>query len=1498
KGSAVSVVGEKISLCGNGLLEAGEDCDPPNKNAGCGLNCLYIGNTSTSTCGNGLLEHEFGEECDTADANTKIGCGANCLHIGSEKTTGAIDADASICGNGQIGKGEDCDIGISGSIANPKSSLNCSEKCLHTGTRLSGLWCYNSRLNYSNYGFIKKDYEAACANSASICGNKISEPEEDPECDTQSGVNQNCNDYCLLKTGDSASDNSSGNNCASNSSLEGCSGEKHQHIGSSLNYSSPSSCGDGEVGLGEDVFCEGNGLTRNREFWNPWALAIGIGEGEPDMSRVPPAQWAQVRVESAEKSAVTGKVFSGAGEFIIYCGYQSDDECRRFGDNYGLGKNTCCYPKPVLTSTMPENNSRDVCPNTYLEARFDKEIDKNTLAGNVLLAKGIDTGVCGDSGLRDITGLVYENIDKIETTSWYKKIFVRVGEFLSRIFGHEASAADIAATAWCAVNDYGSADVIPIPDTSPTSTRVIIKLKEPLAINSKYAIVLQEGIKDTKGVSIGKALSGRKINWKITTRGSICEINSLSVVPDKYYFSRAGSSITLDAQAKTFGGETIQPIMGFYGWQIIWGPKNNDFVTITDTISSQNQITAQNRNGEIDIIASANIKAEDNKYTPTRGIVATGVSRITIFLCENPWPPKDLYLSGAGPYAIFPFTDEEGNNDGTDLNGNFNNSILAPSDFGGYFNFKTYYCADAGEYGILDDLPFMKVTAQTSAKLLEKTGVCQKTGASCNALLPCQSVCVYRGGANDGNLVLNSNGNFITCAIGSDCGLGADCFAATCDNPEKVLKRFLFTSETNRDVIGIQIFPNTSRLSLREWFNNSKEQGGQGFTGQMQDVKINGYDALTDGSNIYLDALNYTSDKKLYTNIYLFSINADAKQETKKVFEQMMQNLKLNSNLSNYGYCGINADTISEPYTSCENDLDCPSGQICSAKVNKLKRNYERLRDLKTIENNLNEYFEKNTSFPDLKEGTYLAGQTLSAWPSWSVLSSAVGYNLPADPINELGKSGTCSKSTNIFCVGETCPSGETCVLHDPATGWSVEDRRFSFACNLNSYAYRYLYKENSKNYEVRAKFEEPFLNQLASGGVAGWINFVKSFVNIANFKTNDSSGICVFSGSAFEVSSYNQGVCGDKIINVGSEECDPIGSVSVDASQCSVSGGSAQKKTCLTGCVWGAPQSILCSQLSKCGNNIVESGEKCDDGVLNGKFNHCSSDCKSKYSGEGYCGDGVLSAKYEICDILVRPAGSGLCVGGTNYGGVCISVSDCPTILRGEYAGCEIKNDILKQIFQEKYALKKENSCGWDCQSYGPYCGDGAVQIEYEECEDNVACVTSDNKNGFKECNKLTCKFKTGECVVPTVVPITSATPACGDGVVGSDEACDNGVANNGKTCVAEYGKTCSYCSSDCKNTIAVQSKEYCGDGIINGDEVCDTSPDAGIIWARNAEDACGDDAIGTTGLQTCATQPNLVTHGYKVPLCSEEKTDPYSFKKGTKQCLNNCKTLQSNCV
>jgi cysteine-rich repeat protein len=103
--------GETLSpiLCGNGILETGEECDDGNttNGDGCSAQCKI----EAAACGNGVLE--AGEQCDDGNTTSGDGCSATC--------------QTEFCGDGivQPGLGEECDDG-----ANGNNGDGCTDSCL------------------------------------------------------------------------------------------------------------------------------------------------------------------------------------------------------------------------------------------------------------------------------------------------------------------------------------------------------------------------------------------------------------------------------------------------------------------------------------------------------------------------------------------------------------------------------------------------------------------------------------------------------------------------------------------------------------------------------------------------------------------------------------------------------------------------------------------------------------------------------------------------------------------------------------------------------------------------------------------------------------------------------------------------------------------------------------------------------------------------------------------------------------------------------------------------------------------------------------------------------------------------------------------------------------------------------------------------------------------------------------------------------------------------
>lgn len=93
-------------LCGNGVLDPGEDCDttPSPGSDSCDLECR------NAACGNGALEP--GEMCEVVVFEERGSCDTSCMQVGPIG-----------CGNGAIEQGEECDDG------NLASGDGCDADC-------------------------------------------------------------------------------------------------------------------------------------------------------------------------------------------------------------------------------------------------------------------------------------------------------------------------------------------------------------------------------------------------------------------------------------------------------------------------------------------------------------------------------------------------------------------------------------------------------------------------------------------------------------------------------------------------------------------------------------------------------------------------------------------------------------------------------------------------------------------------------------------------------------------------------------------------------------------------------------------------------------------------------------------------------------------------------------------------------------------------------------------------------------------------------------------------------------------------------------------------------------------------------------------------------------------------------------------------------------------------------------------------------------------------
>ena len=232
------------------------------------------------------------------------------------------------------------------------------------------------------------------------------------------------------------------------------------------------------------------------------------------------------------------------------------------------------------------------------------------------------------------------------------------------------------------------------------------------------------------------------------------------------------------------------------------------------------------------------------------------------------------------------------------------------------------------------------------------------------------------------------------------------------------------------------------------------------------------------------------------------------------------------------------------------------------------------------------------------------------------------------------------------------------------------------------------------------------------------------------------------------------------------------------------------------------------------CGDGTKNGPEACDEGPLNGQYDHCNENC----TGVNSCGDSVVDSPTELCDnnMIACNAitGAGFvntaevpcngtcdgwvtdsCVCNTGYekngSGTCVDINECTVPSHNCDANatcsntdgsftCEC-NDYYTGSGTECTFCNSATSCGADCTHcpvQSPYCKDNGNSTS--QC---IECLTSLDCSSGYECNGE------GSCV--DIDECSSGTDNCDE-----NADCNNTTGSFYCTCKANYsgdGVTCT---------------------------------------------------------------------------------------------------------
>ncbi|CAD8205824.1 unnamed protein product [Paramecium pentaurelia] len=261
------------------------------------------------------------------------------------------------------------------------------------------------------------------------------------------------------------------------------------------------------------------------------------------------------------------------------------------------------------------------------------------------------------------------------------------------------------------------------------------------------------------------------------------------------------------------------------------------------------------------------------------------------------------------------------------------------------------------------------------------------------------------------------------------------------------------------------------------------------------------------------------------------------------------------------------------------------------------------------------------------------------------------------------------------------------------------------------------------------------------------------------------------------------------------------------------------------------------------CGDKIIQGQEECDDGnqiSKDGCFKcqfSCTDFCTKCIFGICYqCEDGFLININRTCDPV---CGDGILIP--------YSVEQCEIFEDNNQSGCiNCKYSTINNCKNVYISQCLECQSGYYSQGYGcnPYCGDGIVLKQFEDCDDG-------NQVPFDGCYE--CKYQCiegcnicdqGQCILKCDLEYefvnNNCLSICGDKIVTKEEECDDGntIQFDGcfnckyscpLNCFECYQGICLICNYEYQLLNTNQCKKYlnCGDGLLQLEEECDDGND-----------------------------------------------------------------------
>ena len=467
---------------------------------------------------------------------------------------------------------------------------------------------------------------------------------------------------------------------------------------------------------------------------------------------------------------------SGGGRGLC-CGCKSDSQC---GDSttQGCGGDSatnCCYGRPNVKSTSPANEQDKVCRNGQLIINFDQLMKPQTLMSNILLVEEKDygTGTCQNGTTLSL------NTNSTKPTNIFARLYEKVANGFKSIFNRSDYRAIAAGPSpdklYCITPIVVETDTT--NNSGSTSTVAYVKPQRILDAKSNYFVIVKgdENLDSNSGVisdnkiglngSLTSPIKNAQFNgasfknsytYGFTTmddksgKNGLCTVSRIVSSPSSFLIKTTDNDVSDDnpdsasfdtksdsdrvvtAFAYSSDNQLLQPVTGYF-WNWRFNIEDTSVVKNLNTVGLKpNKIVVGAISGVTDKSTKIDVNADMSNFSSASGCVnnctcsgancsnkccnasfdGDGVrasSDVYVFLCSNPWP-----MEIAGNWN--PWADKC-----TDASGKL---IPKCTDY----NYKFYYCRDAGDPGTADDLP----AVMDPALILGSSNlICSSNGASC-----------------------------------------------------------------------------------------------------------------------------------------------------------------------------------------------------------------------------------------------------------------------------------------------------------------------------------------------------------------------------------------------------------------------------------------------------------------------------------------------------------------------------------------------------------------------------------------------------------------------------------------------------------------------------------------------------------------------------------------------------------------------------------------------